>query len=313
MFVHDAVIVHDHHRGPPPGDRDGLRPLPAGRGGCSPPTTCGSTSAPAPTTAATTATGAQPVPGVDLGPDPLDTTFTVDYAYLRATPTARSGSSTTATSRGCSPGRLAGAAGRRRLRGQGGPGGALGAGTGQLRAVRRRQAERVRTRMKLIGRRRAIWDYLAGALGSPNALGGGVPAGRGGPVAGGGERGSPLFRASPSRALAEGPARSCRGVVDDDHGPGRVFALTIVALRSPRPLLAVAAGSFDARPGDPALLSIFVAPSPTRRPGCTRSSRAPGRAFVPGLAVWWLALALASVGVLIDFIHHPARSIQMTP
>ena len=61
-----------------------------------------------------------------------------------ARPTARSGSSTTATSRGCSPGHLAAAAGGDRLRGPGGPGGALGAGAGQLRAVRRHQAARGR-------------------------------------------------------------------------------------------------------------------------------------------------------------------------
>ena len=98
-------------------------------------------------------------------PDPLDTTYTVDYAYLLRDADGSVRVEHDRHVEGLFPrADLAGAAGRRRLRGQSGPGGALGAGAGQLRAVRRHQAERVRTGMKLIGRRRVLWDYLGGAL-----------------------------------------------------------------------------------------------------------------------------------------------------
>jgi uncharacterized membrane protein len=96
---------------------------------------------------------------------------------------------------------------------------------------------------------------------------------------------------------------------------GLVFALTIVALQ-------IAAGQYSPRllrnfmrdRGTQLVLSIFVGAFAYATAGLyTVGIQAAGQeAFVPRLAVSGsLALALASVGVLIYFIHHLAHSIQI--
>jgi uncharacterized membrane protein len=96
---------------------------------------------------------------------------------------------------------------------------------------------------------------------------------------------------------------------------GLVFALTIVALQ-------IAAGQYSPRllrnfmrdRGTQLVLSIFVGAFAYSTAGLhtVGIQRAGGEAFVPRLAVSGsLALGLASVGMLIYFIHHLARSIQI--
>ena len=96
---------------------------------------------------------------------------------------------------------------------------------------------------------------------------------------------------------------------------GLVFALTIVALQ-------IASGQYSPRllrnfmrdRGTQLVLSIFVGAFAYSTAGLyTVGVQGSGQeAFVPRLAVSGsLALALASVGVLIYFIHHLARSIQI--
>jgi uncharacterized membrane protein len=96
---------------------------------------------------------------------------------------------------------------------------------------------------------------------------------------------------------------------------GLVFALTIVALQ-------IASGQYSPRllrnfmrdRGTQVVLSVFVGAFAYSTAGLytVGTQRAGQQAFVPRLAVSGsLALALASVGVLIYFIHHLARSIQI--
>jgi uncharacterized membrane protein len=96
---------------------------------------------------------------------------------------------------------------------------------------------------------------------------------------------------------------------------GLVFALTIVALQ-------IAAGQYSPRllrnfmrdRGTQLVLSVFVGAFAYSTAGLhtVGIQRAGGEAFVPRLAVSGsLALGLASVGVLIYFIHHLARTIQI--
>jgi uncharacterized membrane protein len=96
---------------------------------------------------------------------------------------------------------------------------------------------------------------------------------------------------------------------------GLVFALTIVALQ-------IASGQYSPRllrnfmrdRGTQVVLSVFVGAFAYSTAGLytVGVQRAGEQAFVPRLAVSGsLALALASVGVLIYFIHHLARSIQI--
>jgi uncharacterized membrane protein len=96
---------------------------------------------------------------------------------------------------------------------------------------------------------------------------------------------------------------------------GLVFALTIVALQ-------IASGQYSPRllrnfmrdRGTQVVLSVFVGAFAYSTAGLytVGTRRAGQQAFVPRLAVSGsLALALASVGVLIYFIHHLARSIQI--
>jgi uncharacterized membrane protein len=96
---------------------------------------------------------------------------------------------------------------------------------------------------------------------------------------------------------------------------GLVFALTIVALQ-------IASGQYSPRllrnfmrdRGTQIVLSVFVGAFAYSTAGLytVGTQRAGQQQFVPRLAVSGsLALALASVGVLIYFIHHLARSIQI--
>jgi uncharacterized membrane protein len=170
--------------------------------------------------------------------------------------------------------------------------------------------------MRLVDRRRVLLDYLAGALWVLPTLSvllflviGAVLS----QVAV--DDGSPLARLA-FQGTAE-DARSLLIVVSSTMitVTGLVFALTIVALQ-------IASGQYSPRllrnfmrdRGTQLVLSIFVGAFAYSTAGLyTVGVQGSGQeAFVPRLAVSGsLALALASVGVLIYFIHHLAHSIQI--
>ena len=170
--------------------------------------------------------------------------------------------------------------------------------------------------MSLIGRRRVILDYLAGALWVLPTLSVVVFL---------------LAGAALSRVEVDGDGPMARlafqGTAEDARSllivvsstmitvTGLVFALTIVALQ-------IASGQYSPRllrnfmrdRGTQLVLSIFVGAFAYSTAGLyTVGIQGSGQeAFVPRLAVSGsLALALASVGVLIYFIHHLAHSIQI--
>ncbi len=170
--------------------------------------------------------------------------------------------------------------------------------------------------MNLLARRRVLWDYLAGALWVlptvsvvafllAGALLSRVSV----------DPGSPLW------PLAfQGTAEDARGILVVVSATmitvtGLVFALTIVALQ-------IASGQYSPRllrnfmrdRGTQVVLSVFVGAFAYSTAGLhtVGIQRAGGEAFVPRLAVSGsLLLGLASVGVLIYFIHHLAHSIQI--
>ena len=170
--------------------------------------------------------------------------------------------------------------------------------------------------MNLLGRRRVLLDYLAGALWVLPTVSVVVFL----------LAGAVLSRVevdddSPLAALAfQGTAEDARSLLVVVSSTmitvtGLVFALTIVALQ-------IASGQYSPRllrnfmrdRGTQLVLSIFVGAFAYSTAGLyTVGIQTSGRAaFVPRLAVSGsLALALASVGVLIYFIHHLARSIQI--
>ena len=170
--------------------------------------------------------------------------------------------------------------------------------------------------MNLLVRRRVLWDYLAGALWVLPTLSVVVFLAAGALLS----RVS-INADSPLWALAfQGTADDTRNVlivVSPSMIPvtGLIFALTIVALQ-------IASGQYSPRllrnfmrdRGTQLVLSIFVGAFAYSTAGLyTVGVQGSGQeAFVPRLAVSGsLALALASVGVLIYFIHHLARSIQI--
>jgi uncharacterized membrane protein len=170
--------------------------------------------------------------------------------------------------------------------------------------------------VNLLSRRRVIWDYIGGALWVLPTLSVLVFL---------------LAGAVLSRVDVDGDSPWARlafqGTADDARSllivvsstmitvTGLVFALTIVALQ-------IASGQYSPRllrnfmrdRGTQLVLSIFVGAFAYSTAGLyTVGIQGSGQeAFVPRLAVSGsLALALASVGVLIYFIHHLARSIQI--
>jgi uncharacterized membrane protein len=170
--------------------------------------------------------------------------------------------------------------------------------------------------MKLLVRRRVLWDHLAGALWVLPTISVLVFL----------AAGALLSRVSISddSALA---ALAFQGTADDARNvlivvsttmitvTGLVFALTIVALQ-------IASGQYSPRllrnfmrdRGTQVVLSVFVGAFAYSTAGLytVGVQRAGEQAFVPRLAVSGsLGLALLSVGVLIYFIHHLARSIQI--
>src|SRR5215204_5098926 len=161
--------------------------------------------------------------------------------------------------------------------------------------------------MNLLVRRRVLWDYLAGALSVLVFLAAGFV----------------LSRVS----IREDSPLAFQGSADDARNvlivvsttmitvTGLVFALTIVALQ-------IASGQYSPRllrnfmrdRGTQVVLSVFVGAFAYSTAGLhtVGIQRAGGEAFVPRLAVSGsLLLGLASVGVLIYFIHHLAHSIQI--
>jgi uncharacterized membrane protein len=170
--------------------------------------------------------------------------------------------------------------------------------------------------MSLLARRRVLWDRLAGALWVlPTAsvvvfLAAGALLSR-----------VSIRNDSPLRALAfQGTAEDARALLIVVSTTmitvtGLVFALTIVALQ-------IASGQYSPRllrnfmrdRGTQVVLSVFVGAFAYSTAGLytVGVQRAGQQEFVPRLAVSGsLALALASVGVLIYFIHHLAHSIQI--
>ena len=170
--------------------------------------------------------------------------------------------------------------------------------------------------MTLLARRRVILDYLTGALWVLPTLSVVVFL---------------LAGAALSRVEVDGDSALARfafqGTAEDARSllivvsstmitvTGLVFALTIVALQ-------IASGQYSPRllrnfmrdRGTQLVLSIFVGAFAYSTAGLyTVGVQGSGQeAFVPRLAVSGsLALALASVGVLIYFIHHLAHSIQI--
>jgi uncharacterized membrane protein len=134
--------------------------------------------------------------------------------------------------------------------------------------------------VSLLGRRRVIQDYLAGALWVLPTLAVVVFL-----LAGAALSSVEVDAGSPLAKLAfQGTADDARSLLIAVSSTmitvtGLVFALTIVALQ-------IASGQYSPRllrnfmrdRGTQLVLSICWAPSPTRRPGCTPSgSRAPGR------------------------------------
>src|SRR5215218_5283825 len=170
--------------------------------------------------------------------------------------------------------------------------------------------------MRLLAHRRAVLDYLGGALWVLPTLS----------VVAFLLAGAALSRVevngdSPWSALAfQGTADDARSLLMVVSSTmitvtGLVFALTIVALQ-------IASGQYSPRllrnfmrdRGTQLVLSIFVGAFAYSTAGLyTVGVQGAGQeAFVPRLAVSGsLALAVASVGVLIYFIHHLARSIQI--
>jgi uncharacterized membrane protein len=170
--------------------------------------------------------------------------------------------------------------------------------------------------MGLLGRRRVLWDYLGGALWVlptvsvvvfllAGAVLSRVEVDEGSPLADLAFQGS----ADDARSLLIVVSSTMITVT------GLVFALTIVALQ-------IASGQYSPRllrnfmrdRGTQLVLSIFVGAFAYSTAGLyTVGVQGSGEgAFVPRLAVSGsLALALASVGVLIYFIHHLAHSIQI--
>jgi uncharacterized membrane protein len=170
--------------------------------------------------------------------------------------------------------------------------------------------------MNLLARRRVLWDYLAGALWVLPTLS----------VMAFLLVGALLSRVSvgadsPLWPLAfQGSAEDARGILVVVSATmitvtGLVFALTIVALQ-------IASGQYSPRllrnfmrdRGTQVVLSVFVGAFAYSTAGLhtVGIQRVGGEAFVPRLAVSGsLLLGLASVGVLIYFIHHLARSIQI--
>jgi uncharacterized membrane protein len=170
--------------------------------------------------------------------------------------------------------------------------------------------------MNLLGRRRVIWDYLAGALWVLPTL-----SVLGFLLAGAVLSQVEVDDGSRWDALAfQGTAEDARSLLIVVSSTmitvtGLVFALTIVALQ-------IASGQYSPRllrnfmrdRGTQLVLSIFVGAFAYSTAGLyTVGIQGAGQeAFVPRLAVSGsLALALASVGVLIYFIHHLAHSIQI--
>jgi uncharacterized membrane protein len=170
--------------------------------------------------------------------------------------------------------------------------------------------------MNLLARRRVLWDYLGGALWVLPTVSVMVFL----------TAGAMLSRVSvdadsPLWPLAfQGTAEDARGILVVVSATmitvtGLVFALTIVALQ-------IASGQYSPRllrnfmrdRGTQLVLSVFVGAFAYSTAGLhtVGIQRPTGEAFVPRLAVSGsLALGLASVGVLIYFIHHLAHSIQI--
>jgi uncharacterized membrane protein len=167
--------------------------------------------------------------------------------------------------------------------------------------------------MNLLVRRRVLWDYLAGALWVLPTVSVVVFL----------AAGMLLSRVS----ISDDSPLAFQGSADDARNvlivvsttmitvTGLVFALTIVALQ-------IASGQYSPRllrnfmrdRGTQVVLSVFVGAFAYSTAGLytVGVQRAGEQAFVPRLAVSGsLGLALASVGVLIYFIHHLARSIQI--
>jgi uncharacterized membrane protein len=170
--------------------------------------------------------------------------------------------------------------------------------------------------MNLLARRRVLLDYLAGALWVLPTVSVVVFL-----LAGAALSRVEVDQDSPWATLAfQGTADDARSLLIVVSSTmitvtGLVFALTIVALQiasrqySPRLLR-----NFMRDRGTQLVLSIFVGAFAYSTAGLyTVGVQGSGQeAFVPRLAVSGsLALALASVGVLIYFIHHLARSIQI--
>jgi uncharacterized membrane protein len=170
--------------------------------------------------------------------------------------------------------------------------------------------------MNLLGRRRVVWDYLRGALWvlpsvsivvflAAGAVLSRVSIGDDSPLQGLAFRGTP----EDARGLLIVVSATMITVT------GLVFALTIVALQ-------IASGQYSPRllrnfmrdRGTQLVLSIFVGAFAYSTAGLhTVGVQSAGQqAFVPRLAVSGsLALGLASVGVLVYYIHHLAHSIQI--
>src|SRR5215212_203519 len=167
--------------------------------------------------------------------------------------------------------------------------------------------------MNLLVRRRVLWDYLAGALWVLPTISVLVFL----------AAGMLLSRVS----ISDDSPLAFQGSADDARNvlivvsttmitvTGLVFALTIVALQ-------IASGQYSPRllrnfmrdRGTQVVLSVFVGAFAYSTAGLytVGVQRAGEHAFVPRLAVSGsLGLALASVGVLIYFIHHLAHSIQI--
>jgi uncharacterized membrane protein len=170
--------------------------------------------------------------------------------------------------------------------------------------------------MNLLARRRVLLDYLAGALWVLPTVSVVVFL-----LAGAVLSRVEVDQDSPWATLAfQGTADDARSLLIVVSSTmitvtGLVFALTIVALQ-------IASGQYSPRllrnfmrdRGTQLVLSIFVGAFAYSTAGLyTVGVQGSGQeAFVPRLAVSGsLALALASVGVLIYFIHHLARSIQI--
>jgi uncharacterized membrane protein len=170
--------------------------------------------------------------------------------------------------------------------------------------------------MNLLARRRVLWDHLGGALWVLPTVS--VVAFL---IAGALLSRVSVVPGSPLWPLAfQGSAEDARGILIVVSATmitvtGLVFALTIVALQ-------IASGQYSPRllrnfmrdRGTQVVLSVFVGAFAYSTAGLhtVGIQRAGGEAFVPRLAVSGsLLLGLASVGVLIYFIHHLAHSIQI--